>query len=118
SEVDRKLSASGFVEWVLGDLRSKTTQHITTDIEPNSGAVCARNPYNTEFPQGIAFFDVDDITRSCSGDRREFIGRNRTQANPAALKRQRLSGRVGAGLDPCAAIQVPFELAPGQEHEV
>src|SRR5690606_13226295 len=44
SEVDRKLSASGFVEWVLGDLRSKTTQHITTDIEPNSGAVCARNP--------------------------------------------------------------------------
>ncbi|MCX5735315.1 MAG: cyclic beta 1-2 glucan synthetase, partial [candidate division NC10 bacterium] len=30
----------------------------------------------------------------------------------------RLSGRVGAALDPCAAIQVPFELADGQEREV
>jgi cyclic beta-1,2-glucan synthetase len=30
----------------------------------------------------------------------------------------RLSGKVGAGLDPCGAIQVPFELADGQEREI
>ena len=39
-------------------------------------------------------------------------------ANPAAMARSRLSGRVGAALDPCAAIQVPFELADGQEREI
>ena len=118
SDRPRKLSAIGFVEWVLGDLRAKTAQHITTEIDPNSGAVCARNAYGTEFPAGVAFFDVGEITHTSSGDRREFIGRNGTQRNPAALARQRLSGKTGAALDPCAAIQVPFELAPGEEREI
>ena len=34
------------------------------------------------------------------------------------MTRARLSGKVGAALDPCAAIQVPFELADGQEREI
>jgi cellobiose phosphorylase len=114
----RTLSATGFVEWALGDLRSKTGQHITTEIDPNSGALCARNPYSTEFPNGIAFFDVDDTPHTFTGDRREFLGRNGSQRNPAALNRLRLSGKVGAAMDPCAAIQIPFELSPGQEREI
>lgn len=114
----RSLSATGFVEWVLGDLRPKTGQHITTEIDPNSGALCARNPYSNEFPDGIAFFDVDDTLYTFTADRREFLGRNGSQRNPAALNRLRLSGKVGAALDPCAAIQIPFELAAGQEREI
>jgi cellobiose phosphorylase len=34
------------------------------------------------------------------------------------MSSSRLSGRVGAALDPCATIQVPFELADGQEREI
>ena len=34
------------------------------------------------------------------------------------MTRSRLSGKVGPALDPCAAIQVPFELADGQEREI
>ncbi len=34
------------------------------------------------------------------------------------MARAHLSGKVGAGLDPCAAIQVRFELADGQEREI
>ncbi len=114
----RRLSATGYVEWVLGDLRQKTTMHVITENEAASGALLARNAYNTEFPDRVAFFDVDDLSRSVSGDRTEFLGRNGTPRNPAAMARSRLSGRVGAALDPCAAIQVPLELADGEEREV
>ena len=114
----RRMSATGYVEWVLGDLRSKSALHVVTEIDPTSGALFARNAYNSEFGGRIAFFDVDDLSRTLSGDRSEFIGRNGTLADPAAMNRSRLSGRLGAALDPCGAIQVPFDLADGQEREI
>jgi len=115
---NRRLSATGFVEWVLGDMSPKTTMHLITEIDPNSGALFARNPYHTEFADRIAFFDVDDRSRTVSCDRTEFLGRNGTHQNPATMSRSRLSGKVGAALDPCAAIQVTFELIDGQEREL
>ncbi len=85
----RRLSATGYVEWVLGDLRPKSTLHVITEIDPISGALFARNPYNTEFADRLAFFDVDDQSRTLSGDRTEFIGRNGSLGAPAALTRER-----------------------------
>jgi cellobiose phosphorylase len=114
----RKLSATGYVEWVLGDLRSKTAPHMVTAIDRQTGALTARNPYNSEFHQHTAFFDVDDRSLNITCDRLEFIGRNGSLSAPAAMRRTRLSGRVGAGYDPCAAIQVHFDLAPEEECEI
>ncbi len=114
----RRLSATGYVEWVLGDLRPKSTMHVTTEVDSGCGALFARNPYNLEFADRIAFFDVDDAGRTITCDRTEFIGRNGSLKNPAAMTRARLSGKMGAALDPCAAIQVGFELAEGQEREI
>ena len=114
----RRLSATGYVEWVLGDLRAKSAMHVVTEIDPASGALCAHNTYNTEFAGRTAFFDVDDANRTLTGDRTEFLGRNGRLGNPAALSRTQLSNRVGAALDPCAALQVAFELADGQQREI
>ena len=114
----RRLSATGYVEWVLGDLPPKSAMHVITEIDAKSGALFARNPYNTEFAERVAFWDVDDPTRTFTGDRTEFLGRNGSFKNPAALSRTRLSGKVGAAQDPCGALQVPFELAAGQEREI
>ncbi|HEY5999304.1 MAG TPA: glycosyl hydrolase family 65 protein, partial [bacterium] len=114
----RRLSATAYVEWVLGDLRPKTAMHVGTEIDPRTGALFARNPFNAEFGNRTAFLDVDEGTRTLTGDRTEFVGRNGTLQRPAAMARTRLSGRVGSALDPCAAIHVPFDLADGQEHEI
>ncbi len=114
----RQLSATGYVDWVLGDLPAKTAMHVTTEIDPRSGALFARNAYSAEFADRLAFFDVDDPRRSLSGDRTEFLGRNGTLRDPAAMRRAYLSGRVGPGLDPCGAIQVGFELADADEIEI
>ncbi len=114
----RRLSAAGYWEWVLGDARHNSLLHVQTEVDLKTGALLARNFYNTEFPDRIVFVDVNDATRTVTGDRKEFIGRNGNLAQPAALKRSRLSGRVGAGLDPCGAVHVVFSLAEGQEREL
>jgi cellobiose phosphorylase len=118
STLPRKLSVTGYVEWVLGDLRAKQSMHVVTELDPISGALFARNAYNTEFTGRVGFFQVEAQNKTLTTDRTEFIGRNRNLGNPVAMARARLSGKVGAGLDPCAAIQVSIELQPGQEREL
>jgi len=112
------LSVTGYWEWVLGELRQKNHLHVQTEVDLKTGALLARNPFNTEFAERIAFVDVSDPTRTLTGDRREFLGRNGNLSSPSALKRKRLSGKTGAGLDPCAALQVIFELPAGQQKEI
>ncbi len=114
----RRVSICGFVEWVMGELRHKTMPHVVTELDPRTGALLARNAFNNEFNSRIAFFDCTEQTRTLTGDRSEFIGRNGSLANPAAMGRAKLSGRVGAALDPCAAMQTTIELGEGQEREV
>jgi cellobiose phosphorylase len=113
----RRLSVTGYWEWVLGELRHKSLLHVQTEVDLKTGALLARNYYNTEFPDRIVFLDVNDGARTLTGDRKEFIGRNGSLSQPAALKRARLSGKAGAGLDPCGALQVTFDLSDGQERE-
>ncbi len=118
SKSQRQLSLTGYVEWVLGDLRRKTMMHVITEPDQNSGAIIAHNSYQTEFGKIFAFFDTNENIRSITTDRTEFIGRNGSIANPLAMSRSKLSGKTGAALDPCAVIQVLVTLDEGEEHEV
>ena len=114
----RHLSATGYVEWVMGETRSRGLMYVSTEVDPQCGALLARNPFSLEFAQHVAFFHVSEADRTVTGDRREFLGRNGSTARPAAMARQRLSNKVGAGLDPCGAIQTAFELVDGWQREI
>ena len=118
SNRNRILSVTGYWELVLGEWRHANLMHVVTDIDLHTGAVLARNAYGRECANRVVFAQASERDQSVSGSRTEFIGRNGTLGNPAAMRRKRLSGRTGAGLDPCATIQARIELAPGQDHEI
>ncbi len=114
----RQISATSYNELVLGSIREKNAPQIITEADEASGGIFARNPYNNEFAERVAFIALDNQADSFTCDRREFIGQNGTLDNPQALRRARLSQRTGAGLDPCAALQTKFALQPGEEREI
>jgi cyclic beta-1,2-glucan synthetase len=115
----RRLSVTAYVEWVLGASRSAGAPFVTTSIDADTGALLARNPWRTAFGDRVAFADLAGRQLAWSGDRTEFLGRNGTLERPAALQSEKpLSGRVGAGLDPCGALQTWLELEPHGAAEI
>ena len=114
----RRLSVTSYNELVLGVSRETSAIHVVTDLEESERAIFARNSYNNEFADRVTFVGTSEDRFTMTCDRNEFVGRNGQLAKPAALRRVGLSGRDGAGLDPCAAIQTMIELAPGETREV
>jgi len=107
------------------DLAAATTSRgasapgIVTALDPDTQAILVRNPWNTEFGGRVAFLDLGARQMAWTADRTEFVGRNGAPDRPAGLERgRRLRGAVGAGMDPCAALQTTFELANGARTHV
>jgi cyclic beta-1,2-glucan synthetase len=115
----RRLSVTAYVEWVLGSSRTTSAPFVVTEIDPGTGAMFARSALQGEFAGRIAFADLAGKQIHYTADRAEFLGHNGTLRHPLGLELgPTLSGRVGAGLDPCAALQAPIELRAGATAEV
>jgi len=114
----RRITATFYAEWVLGTTRDVTQQYVIPEFDTESDALLARNPYNVEFGERVAFAAASKELHGVTADRAEFLGREGDIASPAALDRIGLAGEVRAGLDPCAALQVHLDLAPGEVQEV
>ena len=119
SDRPRRLSVTAYVEWVLGLARGASGPTVVTERDGETGAIFARNKWNLHHGSRVAFADLSGRQTAWTGDRGEFIGRNGSMDNPAALSAALpLSQRLGAGLDPCAALQTAVDLKPGGVHEV
>ena len=109
----RHISVTAYADWVLGPSRAASAAFVTTEIDAATGAMFARDRWNAAFGSRVAFADLQGRQTDWTGDRREFIGRNGTLENPAALAdASPFSNTVGAGHDPCGALRTTLVLPP------
>lgn len=120
----RSLSVTYYAEWVLGVQRSANAPFIVTEWDGEAGILTAQNRYQEVFREATAFLGLfpQKVTTpeslSWTADQAEFIGRNGSPEQPAALGHSQLSGRTGVFSASCGAVQTKLELAPGEEAEV
>jgi cyclic beta-1,2-glucan synthetase len=118
SDRPRKLSVTYYAEWTLGEFRESSQMHVVTQWDDEVEAIIARNHFHPDYPDRVAFASISMPSESHTGDRTSFLGRNRSMKNPVAMEQPGLSGRTGAGLDPCAALQTTLRFAPGEKMEI
>ena len=114
-ERPRRITATYYARWLLARMPDEGVSRIVVHYDAPTRSLCARNHWNSDFADQVAFLTADREPHGLTADRSEFLGREGDPRTPAALRRVGLGGNVGAGLDPCAALQVHLDLAPGEE---
>ena len=111
-----RLAVTGYAEVVLGQHRDRTAPYLISEVDATTGAMLARNPYSVDAPGHVVFLDLGGRHSGHSGDRTDFLGPAGTLRAPrAVLASHPLDGRVGAGLDPCLAVQREVTVGPGEK---
>jgi cyclic beta-1,2-glucan synthetase len=114
----RRLTVTYYAEWVLGVNRDEMQAYIIPSYKPEYHTLLARNPYNAEFGERVAFLAASRTLHGLTADRSEFLGQLGDVGQPAGLERVGLDGTVRPGLDPCAALQLHVNLEPGETKTV
>ena len=117
-DYSRRVTATQYVEWVLGTTRAANMAYIIPEYEVSLECLLATNPYNPEFGNRVAFLFASKALHGVTADRTEFLGRGGTMAFPAALRRLGLETRITPGEDPCAVLQLHLDLPRGGTEEI
>ncbi len=112
----QNLTLTYYVRPVMGVSDQTTAMHLRT-WQNDNGTLFIENPYNEEFHGRVTFIDVTEKDRTVTGDRKEFFGTGKL-SHPTGLLQNGLSGNLGTGFDPCAAMQISIDLEPNGEKEV
>ncbi|MEO5926407.1 MAG: glucoamylase family protein [Bryobacteraceae bacterium] len=114
----RRISAAYYAELVLGSVREQQQIHVSTSFDAANGVMFARQSWDETFYNNVTFLAASPVAASFCGDRISFLGRTASWQTPAGLTHKHLDNRVGSGFDPCAAMQIEFELAAGAKRDV
>jgi cyclic beta-1,2-glucan synthetase len=118
SDQPRRLTATQFAEWVLGDSRSRAQQLVVTWFDAENDILTAHNHFNLDFPGRCAFMANDLPLHSWTASRTEFVGRNGRPSEPAAMGRAALGELSGRYHDNCGALMSAVELPAGGSAQV
>ena len=118
SDSRRRMTVTLFAPWVLGTNAEESRPYIISEFDSEAQTILARNPYNAEFGERVAFAASSNPLHGMTGDRVEFLGRLGELRHPAALDRVGFDRRFEPGLDPCAVLQVHIDLDAGEAQEV
>ena len=115
----RRLSVFAYDEWRLGPPRAGEHLHVVTECDDGRSAPCSPAIRTTRSsPHRVAFATRASRSHSATGDRLEFLGgTDRLRRRRRRCAGASLSGEFGAGLDPCAALQVRIDLEPGETRQ-
>ncbi|KPU45143.1 N,N'-diacetylchitobiose phosphorylase [Oxobacter pfennigii] len=118
SDRPRSLRVCYYMRPVLGVTDQITAPYIVSEVDEGTGALLLRNTYSDDFAGRYVCIDTSAIERNVTGDRAEFIGRGKSLECPVGLYRNNLSGKVGAGFDPCGAMEISLILEEDEEKEL
>ncbi|WGS64611.1 GH36-type glycosyl hydrolase domain-containing protein [Marinitoga aeolica] len=132
NKTDKKknFDLSSYVEWVLGNFPDEHREFhkifVDSKFENNalyydkliSSFLDEKGRHNNKSWDQIAFHAVSEKVKSYEGDKENFIGMYRTEANPIAMEEDVLSQKTGRYTDPIGSLQVEFELNPNESKTI
>jgi len=124
SKCAKKLSVFAYVEfgmmefmrelqWQCYNKHQLSVTYIKTDGVLVYKYGVENQPKPEETP--LVYFAADRVPDAYDGDRDEFIGSYRSEANPFAIEKDGCTNSTLLGGDPCGALQFNIELQPEQE---
>src|SRR5678815_4924289 len=81
----RRFTVTTYNELVHGVARPSSAPYIITEIDQNASTIFAKNPFNNEFADRVAFVATSEPVLSATCDRKEFLGRNSSVESPCLL---------------------------------
>ena len=116
----RRLSVTAYVEWVLGMSRGASAPFVVTEIDAQTGAMFARNSWNSGFSTRVAFADLAGRQTQWTGDRREFLGRHGSLERPCRAYGQRRDSPDARAPDSIHAVRLQASITaePGESSEI
>ena len=114
SDKNRRLTATYDAEWLLGAMRSAAKPHVVTAYDAELTAIVARNGWNPEFGDRIAFVTASLEPHSLTGDRHDFLGKEGGVADPAGLRRWISEGAAFRVATPAPDTRCIWISAPGR----
>jgi cyclic beta-1,2-glucan synthetase len=112
------LRLTAYAEWTLGVRRDQTRHTVRTWYHADYTAIFAQNRYEQGLADRVAFLSVSEPVLAYTASRGEFLGRNGSLGDPLAFHTGTMSGVVGVGYDPCAALQSEITIAPGESRDI